>query len=320
MPQLPTEIITQILLSPVLSILDIRTVSRANRRMRQIVANKSFGKRFLQMDFPSLSLDISVETDVSTFDVLYFGISHPAEQEDKENQPLIPAINNQSIFLVQVAPESQHVKILTWNLSASGRIRSTAETDSTTNVLTNSWRCGLWKKTRNGISPTRRAIQDENKDLWNNEGRLAVHVRDSHREHCRVCSTVNAQWAFEPIDKNYRVFLRSWSDSLSFKLPSGAMVSLNIANVPKPTQLQNIWTPRNSLSASSSRMSSAGFSLPAQQSTLTRYGLFTSQKAVKAVERFFDFLSEEDELETEDMDVVSLEPEGPHIKTYNPWM
>ncbi|KAI9339307.1 hypothetical protein BDR26DRAFT_862206 [Obelidium mucronatum] len=274
--QLPAELITQILLHPQISLLDIRTVSQTSRRMREIVANPSFGARFFAMDTPSLSLDISLETDISTFDVLYYGISHREENE------LLPY----TVFLVHVMPESQQVQLLKWKLSTSGRLQYSKENKKTGND--GLWICNLWQKTPNGIassSPTGRKATVN--------GHLAARVSATHLSKCTVCSSVNAQWTFEPIDKNYRVFLKSWSDSLAFSLPSKARVDLRIA----------------------------ASDYPFQESNVARYGLRTSQIAVKAVEEWFGFAStdnlcEKDAVEDKEAEVVSEMP----IRVYNPWM
>ncbi|ORY48094.1 hypothetical protein BCR33DRAFT_714526 [Rhizoclosmatium globosum] len=237
-PQLPTEILTQILLLPQLSIYDIRTISQTSRRMREIVTNSHFGQLFLAMDVGSLSFDISVETDVSTFDVLYYGISAPSDLEsDKENQQLqsqyFSLPSDQSIFLLQVVPESMHVKICRWKLGASGRVHFTSETQSIAQQSSpsNRWKCSLWQKSGTGISPSRNSINET--DLWNNEGRLAV----------------------------------------------------------------------------PSRMSSAGFSVPGQETIVSRYGLRMKKQTAVAIERFFGFPAVDDDYDDDEVKMRESTPE-----------
>ncbi|KAI8607824.1 hypothetical protein BC830DRAFT_1157660 [Chytriomyces sp. MP71] len=352
MTQLPNELLTQIFLScespwtgsssfhtsrvetgckrPILSVYDLAQLSLANRRLRSIVCNASFGGRFLALDASSLHFELFVYTSVTGSDVVYFGLD-----ADKDSPSLVAP----RVSLLQTSPieEEGFAKIAEWSLSEAGAVKGSTcvaaidgplETQDTVahNLevihindghnteaieldLSIVPTCRIWDKTARVKGTVE--LPDTLDDLWWNERLLAVMVPQEHMSTCPICKVMKCKWVFRPIDKNYRIFHRTWNDALQFRLPSGASVSLSVIHTPQPSRTELLWLNDDNCADS--------ITPPRQDVIISRYGLRTSQRQCREIERFFGLPVTEDgaSVKQPPRKVPSQEAK---IHFLNPWM
>ncbi|KAJ3243996.1 hypothetical protein HDU78_011571 [Chytriomyces hyalinus] len=164
-----------------------------------------------------------------------------------------------------------------------------------------------------------------------------VNISRTHASTCPVCSFIQSSiqttskvelFQYQPIDKNYRVFHRTWNDSIHLELRSGASVILDIEHRDElDFDPNNIWSPHYESDYLDNEQRSE-FRVKQNSSAVKiitrRYGLIEDACKARNLERFFGvdsglYRAPDDESFTRDVRMESVAVAESARSFVNPW-
>ncbi|KAI8590612.1 hypothetical protein BDZ88DRAFT_414272 [Geranomyces variabilis] len=277
---LPTELYPQIAIH--LSLFDVLNMTRLTRRIRSSLRNAAFGKRFLKQDAVNLQFEVVLATPVSGLDTFELGISDKQPPDTLHSTAHAGAqslLTERTYFLRRQSGDSGDAHY--FRVSPSGSFRCWSES------LPN----GLPKCTSTpalnhsgGLSKVIEVVQAE------------------HRAVCPLCRHTRAEKIVCWVDKQYRVFFQSWTDSYVL----GERETMQISVIHQE-DASSLWQEAD-----------GPIQLAPARVQVLRYGLVQGPGRGKGLERFFGL----------DCDAAL----GPHeearlpspsssdaVRIYNPW-
>ncbi|KAJ3153084.1 hypothetical protein HDU86_005382 [Geranomyces michiganensis] len=184
---LPTELYPQIAIY--LSLFDVLNVTRVSRRIRSSLRNPAFGKRFLEQDASNLHFEVVLATPVSGLDAFELGIA-TAENQSPEQVGTQSLLSQRTYFLRRRSDDNGDVHYI--RVSPSGTFRTWSES-----LPHGSTKC----------------IATPPLEQSGGLSRVTAVVTEEHREACSLCRQTRAAKIMWWVDKHYRVFFQSWTDS-----------------------------------------------------------------------------------------------------------
>ncbi|KAJ3178793.1 hypothetical protein HDU87_003348 [Geranomyces variabilis] len=277
---LPEELYPQIAIH--LSLFNVLSLTCLTRRIRYSLRNPAFGKRFLEQDAVNLHFEVVLATPVSGLDTFELGISdkQPPDALQCTSHAAQSLLTERTYFLRRQSGESGDAHY--FRVSPSGSFRTWSES------LPN----GLPKCTS---TPT-----------LNHSGGLSKVIEivtAEHRAECAPCRHTRAEKIVWWVDKQYRVFFQSWTDSYVF----GERETMQISVIHQE-DASSLWQE-----ADGPRQFA-----PAKVQVL-RYGLVQGPGRGKGLERFFGLDCDAALGPHEEARLPSPSSSDAAVQIYNPW-
>ncbi|KAJ3110266.1 hypothetical protein HDU96_006769 [Phlyctochytrium bullatum] len=227
---------------PILAFQDIVILSSTCRRLREALRDANLGKRYLAADAASVQIQVSIKVPVSPYDVFDYGYlvdpSPPAPLSDPTATPDSPVrrvspvteIPPRGVFLHHlshaIGPHPISVLHEVW-------VRPSGVVEVLRRRLPSAVACVAWEKleTWEKLEGLKVAGNGPSRVAW---------VSDTHRETCGLCGAAPVAGVRAHVDKNYRVFMRTWLDSHTLLLPGGLKVTLDLVH-ESPADAEFLW-------------------------------------------------------------------------------